>query len=132
MNDRYLDFQLLLYVPAEQWESCVRFYRTLLGAEPFYSWDGSPDDRGQKFRVGGAVIVVLAQQRPFPQDPAAPVSFQLETSDVETLYRRLSANPEVVITQAPFTRPYGWRVFRVNDPVGNHINLYQVPGESLG
>ena len=31
------------------------------------------------------------------------------------------------VTQEPFFRPYGWHMFRMADPAGNHINIYTVP-----
>ena len=35
----YLDFQLLLYVPSEQYEPCRTFYEHVFATQPFYGWD---------------------------------------------------------------------------------------------
>ena len=35
------------------------------------------------------------------------------------------------VTQEPFFRPYGWHMFRMKDPAGNHINIYTVPQPTL-
>ena len=42
----YLDFQLLLYVPSEQYEPCRTFYEQVFATQPFYGWDEGPEDRG--------------------------------------------------------------------------------------
>jgi len=42
----YLDFQLLLDVPSEQYEPCRTFYEQVFAAQPFYGWGAGPEDRG--------------------------------------------------------------------------------------
>ena len=122
----YKDFQLLLYVPEECYDECIDFYGNVLGMESFYGWDEGVSDRGQKFHAAGGQIVVLTQENPFPE--YGPAHFQLEVPDAFSLYESLAKDPRCVITQTPFTRSYGWQMFRVKDPAGNHINLYTVPG----
>ena len=39
----YLDFQLLLYVPSEQYEPCRTFYEQVFATQPFYGWDEGPE-----------------------------------------------------------------------------------------
>ena len=41
----YLDFQLLLYVPSEQYAPCRTFYEQVFATQPFYGWDEGPEDR---------------------------------------------------------------------------------------
>ena len=43
----YLDFQLLLYVPSEQYEPCRTFYEQVFATQPFYGWDEGPEDLPQ-------------------------------------------------------------------------------------
>lgn len=126
MSEVYKDVQFLLYVSSTDFEACEQFYKKILNRDPFYAWNDSPEDRGRKFRIGNAVIAVLTQDHPFG-DPVTPVNLQIETENADALYEQLSTYPEVVVTQAPFTRPYGWRVFRLKDPAGNHVNFYNVP-----
>ena len=97
----YLDFQLLLYVPSEQYEPCRTFYEQVFATQPFYGWDEGPEDRGVKYDLAGTKLVLLTQENPFPTSGA--------------------------VTQEPFFRPYGWHMFRMADPAGNHINIYTVP-----
>ena len=103
----YLDFQLLLYVPQERYEACRAFYEQVFAVQPFYGWDEGPEDRGVKYDLAGAV------------------HFQLEVPSLEDIFRR--ARAAGAVTQEPFFRPYGWHMFRMKDPAGNHINIYTVP-----
>ena len=123
MHMTYNDFQLLLYVDTGHYEACKAFYQYVLGLKVFYSWDEGIHDRGLKFRAGGGVIVLLCQEDPFPE--YGPVHFQLEVDDVQSVYSRVKDILGVEITQEPFRRPYGWEMFRMRDPAGNHVNIYQ-------
>ena len=125
----FKDVQLLLYVSAEQFEPTAAFYEKVFDLTSFYGWDEGSYDRGRKYKLGSAVLVVLAQERPFEEEPSVPVNFQMEVGDIEALYARVSEKAPEAITHTLFTRPYGWRMFRINDPAGNHINLYQIPQE---
>ena len=62
----YLDFQLLLYVPSEQYEPCRTFYEQVFATQPFYGWDEGPEDRGVKYDLAGTKLVLLTQENPFP------------------------------------------------------------------
>ena len=119
----YLDFQLLLYVPQERYEACRAFYEQVFAVQPFYGWDEGPEDRGVKYDLAGAKLVLLTQEDPFPTYGA--VHFQLEVPSLEDIFRR--ARAAGAVTQEPFFRPYGWHMFRMKDPAGNHINIYTVP-----
>lgn len=55
----YLDFQLLLYVPSEQYEPCRTFYEQVFATQPFYGWDEGPEDRGVKYDLAGTKLVLL-------------------------------------------------------------------------
>ena len=68
-------------------------------------------------------LVLLTQENPFPTSGA--VHFQLQVPTLEDIYPRAQAAGAV--TQEPFFRPYGWHMFRMADPAGNHINIYTVP-----
>lgn len=48
---------------------------------------------------------------------------------LEDIFRR--ARAAGAVTQEPFFRPYGWHMFRMKDPAGNHINIYTVPQPTL-
>ena len=122
---KFLDYQLLLYVSEDLYDRCVAFYRDVLGLDAFYGWDEGTEDRGVKFHAGGAQIVVLTQENPFPD--GGPVHFQMEVSDLEEAYASVKEHPLMKITAEPFVRPYGWKMFRCADPAGNHINIYQLP-----
>lgn len=67
--------------------------------------------------------MLLTQENPFPTYGA--VHFQLQVPTLEDIYPRAQAAGAV--TQEPFFRPYGWHMFRMADPAGNHINIYTVP-----
>lgn len=121
-----LDAQLLLYVTPEQFECCTKFYEDVFEVTSFYGWDEGPEDCGRKYHLGGMVLVVLAQEKPF-DEPSVPANFQLEVEDVEALYERFVSVAPQAVTHPLFTRPYGWRMFRAADPAGNRINLYQIP-----
>ena len=60
----YLDFQLLLYVPQEHYEACRAFYEQVFAVQPFYGWDEGPEDRGVKYDLAGAKLVLLTQEDP--------------------------------------------------------------------
>ena len=40
------DIQILLYTEEENFSVCRDFYQTLLGQEPYYSWNEGTQDRG--------------------------------------------------------------------------------------
>lgn len=123
---KILDAQLLLYVTPDQFESCTVFYERVFGVTAFYQWNDGINDRGRKYRLNGMALVILAQERPF-DGPTAPISFQLQVPDAEAFYHHvLSVEPQA-ITHSLFTRPYGWRMFRIVDPAGNHLNVYHIP-----
>lgn len=82
----YLDFQLLLYVPQERYEACRAFYEQVFAVQPFYGWDEGPEDRGVKYDLAGAKLVLLTQEDPFPTYGA--VHFQLEVPSLEDIFRR--------------------------------------------
>ena len=92
-------------------------------AAPFTSRYEGPEDRGVKYDLAGAKLVLLTQEDPFPTYGA--VHFQLEVPSLEDIFRR--ARAAGAVTQEPFFRPYGWHMFRMKDPAGNHINIYTVP-----
>lgn len=52
----YLDFQLLLYVPAEHYEACRTFYERVFSVQPFYGWDEGIEDRGVKYNLAGTKL----------------------------------------------------------------------------
>lgn len=118
----YLDFQLLLYVSAEHYEACRIFYERVFSVQPFYGWDEGIEDRGVKYNLAGTKLVLLTQENPFPF--YGTVHFQLQVPALENIYQRAQAIGAV--TQEPFFRPYGWHMFRMADPAGNHINIYTV------
>ena len=75
-----MDAQLLLYVAPEQFESCTKFYEDVFEFTSFYGWDEGPEDRGCKYKLGGMVLVVLAQEKPFADDAIYPENL-LKASD---------------------------------------------------
>lgn len=87
----YLDFQLLLYVPQERYEACRAFYEQVFAVQPFYGWDEGPEDRGVKYDLAGAKLVLLTQEDPFPTYGA--VHFQLEVPSLEDIFRRAHGPP---------------------------------------
>ena len=122
--------QLLLFVKPEDFQKTVEFYETVLGLSAFYGWNDTPEDCGRKYSVGGTVLVVLVQEHPFGE-PIVPVNYQIEVENADAAY-------DVVVRRAPgcstmglFNRPYGWRMFRIKDPAGNHINIYHIPEETI-
>ena len=124
MNN-YCDCQLLLYVPADIYSNCINFYETVFEIESFYGWDKGEEDRGKKYNIARTKLVILTQENPFPE--YGPNHFQIEVDDILPFYDRVKGNPLMKITQEPFMRPYGWHMFRMEDPAGNHINIYAIP-----
>ena len=122
--DDFREMQLLLYVSEELYEQSVDFYENALGLNHFYGWDEGINDRGVKYRIGGGVLVLLTQENPFPE--YGPTHFQLEVPDLDACWERLSKDSRVHVTMSPIERTYGWKLFRIVDPSGNHINVYQV------
>ena len=121
----YRDFQLLMYVSADKFLECIQFYESVFGEKSFYGWNSGENDRGEKFNFAGTKIVILTQENPFPE--YGPMHFQIEVDDIVEIYDRIASNKSVKITQKLFIRPYGWHMFRMVDPAGHHINIYQIP-----
>ena len=115
------DIQILLYTEEENYSVCRDFYQTLLGQEPYYSWNEGTQDRGAKFRAGRGTISVLCQAH---DRKTGPVIVNLETEDVDQTYQELTAAEGIRIVSKPVTQSYGTRYFAVEDPCGNRINLY--------
>ena len=121
----FKDFQLLVYTDTGHYEACKAFYQYVLSLNPFYGWDNGITDRGLKYRIAGGVLVLLCQEDPFPE--YGPVHFQLQVDDLDAFYERVKDICALEITMKPFVRPYGWKMFRMKDPAGNHINIYEIP-----
>ena len=100
----FKDFQLLVYTDTGHYEACKAFYQYVLSLNPFYGWDNGITDRGLKYRIAGGVLV-----------------------DLDAFYERVKDICALEITMKPFVRPYGWKMFRMKDPAGNHINIYEIP-----
>lgn len=73
------DIQILLYTEEVDFSACRDFYQTLLGQEPYYSWDEGTQDRGAKFRAGRGTISVLCQAH---DRKTGPVIVNLETGQL--------------------------------------------------
>ena len=98
------DIQILLYTEEENFSVCRDFYQTLLGQEPYYSWDEGTQDRGAKFRAGRGTISVLCQAH---DRKTGPVIVNLETEDVDQTYQELTAAEGIRIVSKPVTQSYG-------------------------
>ena len=123
----YLDFQLLLYVPQERYEACRAFYEQVFAVQPFYGWDEGPEDRGVKYDLAGAKLVLLTQEDPFPTYGA--VHFQLEVPSLEDIFRR--ARAAGAVTQEPFFRQNDEDRWFLNHYLYLYINIYTVPQPTL-
>ena len=108
------DIQILLYTEEVDFSACRDFYQTLLGQEPYYSWNEGTQDRGAKFRAGRGTISVLCQAHDRKTGPVI----------VDQTYQELTAAEGIRIVSKPVTQSYGTRYFAVEDPCGNRINLY--------
>ena len=53
------DIQILLYTEEVDFSACRDFYQTLLGQEPYSSWNEGTQDRGATFRAGRGTSSVL-------------------------------------------------------------------------
>ena len=116
------DIQILLYTDEMKFSVCRDFYRSLLGQEPYYTWDENPQDCGAKFRAGRGIISVLCQVHDLQ---TGPVIINLETADVDRVYEAVKDLPGISVVHDPVTQSYGTRYFTVEDPCGNRINIYR-------
>ena len=62
----YLDFQLLLYVPSEQYEPCRTFYEQVFATQPFYGWDEGPAPYISSCRCRLWRISIPGRRQPVP------------------------------------------------------------------
>ena len=95
----YLDFQLLLYVPAEHYEACRTFYERVFSVQPFYGWDEGIEDRGVKYNLAGTKLVLLTQENPFPF--YGTVHFQLQHWRISISGHRLSVPSRRSLSSVP-------------------------------
>lgn len=108
----------------KDYDACVRFYKDGLELEPYGGWDYGPDDRGLKFKNRGMDLEVIQRDPPVPQ---GPTTIMLEALNVDTCYAAMLQKPYMKerVIEAPADRHYGIRVFRMMDPNGNDVVIYE-------
>lgn len=117
------EYRAVAYVEQAVYDDCVRLYRDKLRLPITYTWDYGPGDRGVKFAIGhaGSTLEVLCRKDP---DPQGEGTLMFEVQDVDACYEQVSRKQGVNIIEAPATRPYGLRCFRILDPDNNDVVLF--------
>ena len=127
------EYRAVAYVDVKNYEQCLSFYRDILRLPACYTWDYGPGDRGHKFVVGngGATLEVLCRKDPMPQGAQ---TLMFEAEDVDACYHAILqiAGDMVQVLEAPADRPYGIRVFRLLDPNGNDVVIFQYSDHEKG
>lgn len=115
------EIQILLYTGKTEYQTEKAFIEDLLEREPYYSWNEGEEDRGAKFKLGTAVIVVLCQN---VKGPVQKSILSIDVENPEELYRILIEKGNVQILEDLQVKPYGTCFFSILDPVGNKFNFY--------
>lgn len=107
----------------EDYEACCRFYGEGLELASYGGWDYGPEDRGLKYKNNGMDIEIIHRPPPVPQ---GATTLMFEAVDLDECYQMILGKPFMAerIIEHVATRPYGIRCFRMLDPNGNDIVIY--------
>jgi len=118
-------------------ESVARFYSDALGFQRSWEWGdpvnrigmqapGSPGSDGERSGGEGAFEIHLIEDSTI--GPSGTSSLYLQVSGIEEVYRRCrDAGVEIYLELGD--REWGVKDFRVADPAGNRIGLFEVLSE---
>jgi catechol 2,3-dioxygenase-like lactoylglutathione lyase family enzyme len=109
------------------YERSVQFYQEWLGLELIRAWN-RPTDKGALLSAGQGAVVELVnpphgQRYDGPAPANARLLFEVQSADDE--FARLSNYP-ITVVEPPTDRTWGHRSFRVRDPDGVLVTLYQL------
>jgi catechol 2,3-dioxygenase-like lactoylglutathione lyase family enzyme len=118
-----------ILIKVKDYRSSFEFYKNTLGLKLSSSWQRK-DSWGALFSAGNAVIEIiwypggkgLEECNYIPDKDKFEID--LEVSDVDIWYRRLSAST-VKVTDSPHDVPWGFRLFTIKDPDNIPIVLSQ-------
>ncbi len=109
------------------YDRSVQFYQDWLGLELIRAWNRQTD-KGALLSAGhGAVVELVNPPDGQRYDSPAPVNARLllEVDSADDEFARLSTYP-ITVVEPPTDRTWGHRSFRVRDPDGVLITLYQL------
>lgn len=103
--------------------ACFRFYRDVLGLEPYFGEEAGPY---ADFRTGEATVAIFARSGQAEEVELRPPGdgslVTLRVDDVDAAAERLAAH----VVGGPASREdWGIRVVYLRDPAGNLIELHQ-------
>ena len=107
-------------------ERSLQFYREWLGLELIRQWSRTTDT-GALLRAGdGAQVELINPPQGQTYDGPAPANVRLlfEVDSADDEFARLSKYP-LTIVEPPTDRTWGHRSFRIRDPDGVLVTLYQ-------
>jgi uncharacterized glyoxalase superfamily protein PhnB len=119
------EFRLVYY--SWEYDSLRSFYKDVLGMEQLYSWYTSPADRGCKVLSGDCRLELISRR---PTTPVGLGGLKLRTDRINAYYESLANNPRVNFYEDISDKPWGERSFRLKDPIGNEVEIYQ-PADSV-
>jgi catechol 2,3-dioxygenase-like lactoylglutathione lyase family enzyme len=105
----------------------VQFYKDWLGLELIRDWNRATD-KGTLLSAGHGAVVELVnppdgQRYDGPAPANARLLFEVESADAE--FDRLSQHP-ITVVEPPTDRTWGHRSFRLRDPDGVLVTLYEL------
>lgn len=104
----------------------LEFYKDVLNWEIVESWS-KPNDQGAVFRVGDALLEILAQGKGEPYDlliPNGKVTLAFWFDDVVKLYSELLSK-HLKIEPPMMSFPWGDKGFGIVDPDGMQLMFFQ-------
>jgi catechol 2,3-dioxygenase-like lactoylglutathione lyase family enzyme len=109
------------------YERSVQFYKDWLGLEVIRAWN-RPTDKGTLLSAAaGAVVELVNPPDGEPYDGPSPANARLlfEVDSVDAEFERLSQYP-ITVVEPPTDRTWGHRSFRLRDPDGVLVTLYEL------
>jgi catechol 2,3-dioxygenase-like lactoylglutathione lyase family enzyme len=117
---------VLQFSPSD-YERSVQFYKDWLGLELIRDWNRATDKGTLLSAAGGAVVELVnppdGQRYDGPPPANARLLFEVNSADAE--FDRLSQYP-ITVVEPPTDRTWGHRSFRLRDPDGVLVTLYQL------
>lgn len=110
---------------ARDYEASLAFYRQGLNLPLHHDWDFGPNDRGTVLYAGLGLIEIFApvEGQPYVQPQGVSMSIMIDNADAA--YQD-ALDKGLKILEAPMSFDFGQRLFRLQDPDGITVSLYQV------
>jgi len=106
------------------YKASVEFYHDGLGLPIDHDWDYGPGDKGTVFKAGNGMVEVMALAPGADYTSPQGCGLYMQVKDADRSFR-LAKERRLPVVQEPETFPWGQRAFKLSDPDGVVLTLFQ-------